>query len=768
MDDPFHDAGDDSEQGGGLRSSIEALLANFRETSSHQDPQASGKDSEEPGPSDQSQSEPEGDSSEEWMPEEKTSEPGAETTPVTEPGPESGPKSRTAGSPVEMIEETMAAFRKAERQAEGPDAGERRAEEQARTEKQSQTEAVRRQGRAERPEETSSSKEDSEREPVPADGPSPEEEPSFEVSPPEEDSSGAESSGGEPGGGEAPGGRAEGEEEDEEMEEAEETISSEDLAPAFRRALSEREGPEPSGLEEGGPGGDSQPPSEPEVRQTSVRPSQGGSEASREALAPSPSGPEASFLWVTDQAEGRPKEASVPVDELSAPRALKADALLLEGGGEAPSRVLRRIRGHPDVQVYLKPVFWRRAPGQESPVAHHVDGTWKREGREALRALREQAVAINDRIGTLMEMGGGGKEGMELRVLRFMATRNHEFAPQRTAENSDGFVYPKLTPLLEQEPESGGGELSQILSMLDERRLLTGEFVMRQHACRNCGCAFLNFEEMCPHCGATELDTDDLVHHFRCAFTGALSEYKKEEGELVCPKCDRRLKQIGVDYDKPSVVHTCQRCHEEFQNPEVQTTCYRCGHTSPPEQQVKRQIKKYEITALGEETAIYGLSDSLLSILERESRVLDYATFQLIIESEAARIERYQRSTSSLLLVRVTELKQLRMELGERSQEVIEEIATAFDNTLRSSDYLSARDESLYLFLLTETDEEGARRAGERLEGNIEGVLSQNLAHPPELDIAVQPLRPGIDLDGLAEQFLASSPSRDSDAVNRR
>jgi hypothetical protein len=423
--------------------------------------------------------------------------------------------------------------------------------------------------------------------------------------------------------------------------EAPESGSAEDLAPAFRRALSERAQSEPGAA---GEVPKEEVPKE-EVPEEEV-PEEGGH--GREGPPPSPAGssrPGASYLWVTDRPSEQQgadlrgeRSGTVSVEQLSGPRAAEAEAFLLRGGGERPYRLLRRIRGHPKASVYLKPVFWRRGEGERSPVSMHVDGEWT--GGEKLDALRERAAEINRRIEAVGEAGEAGEGGVELRVLRFMATRSHPFAPQRTVEVSDGFVYPKLTPLLGRESQGGGGELSRVLSMLDERRLLTGEFVMRQHACRNCSCAFLNFEEMCPHCGSTELDADDLVHHFRCAFTGALSEYKREKGKLVCPKCDRHLKQIGVDYDKPSVVYMCQRCHEEFQNPEVQTTCYRCEHTHPPEQQIEREIKEYEVTALGKETAIYGLSDSLLSILKRESRVLDYATFQLIVESEAARIER--------------------------------------------------------------------------------------------------------------------------------
>lgn len=155
--------------------------------------------------------------------------------------------------------------------------------------------------------------------------------------------------------------------------------------------------------------------------------------------------------------------------------------------------------------------------------------------------------------------------------------------------------------------------------------------------------------------------------------------------------------------------------------------------------------------------------DSLLSILRQESRLLDYASFRIVVEAEAARIERYQRSTSSLLLVRGPELEQRPTALDERYREVAEGIARAFNSTLRSSDFLSARDDSLYLFLLTETDLEEARRAGKQLEEKVEEELPQNSTHINGLDTAAQPLQPGIDLDSHVERFLAA---RHTDGVN--
>ena len=515
-----------------------------------------------------------------------------------------------------------------------------------------------------------------------------------------------------------------------------ESGAAEDLAPAFREALAER-GPS-SGTN-------------------------AGVDVSEGALSLP-----ASFLWVTDQ----PDDAAdaVSVEHLAEPVALGAEAFLLRGGGTRPFQLLQRIRSHPDLAVSLKPVFWRRAEGEQSPVADHVDGTWTPQmDQEALTSLRERAAVINRRLGDLIEVGGGDRTQIELRVLQFLATRPERIAPRRTVENEDGFLYPKLSPLLdrgEQEDDRSREEaLVQILSGLEERGLLSGEIVMRQHACRNCGCAFLNFEEMCPHCGTSSVDVDDLVHHFRCGFTGPVSEFEAEEGRQVCPRCERQLKQIGTDYEKPGISYACRQCHEEFEDPKVQTTCYRCAHTNSPEEQVVRSLKTYEVTALGEETALYGLSESLLSTLERKSRVLDEDPFGLVAEAEAARIERYQRSTSTFLLVRVEGVKKLRKELGEGSQEGIEKIATAFDTLIHASDYLSARDESLYLFLLTETDPEGARRVGERLREEIEGRISPDVAHFLELNTAVHPLRTDVDLDALVEQFLTTE-AREPAMVN--
>ena len=160
-----------------------------------------------------------------------------------------------------------------------------------------------------------------------------------------------------------------------------------------------------------------------------------------------PPRPNPSFLWVTD--DPHDSAAAVGPDSLSGERARDAEAFLLQGEGAEPCRLLRRIRQHSEARVFLKPVFWRRVDGQTSLVADHVDGVWTpQSSADDLRALRERATAINQRIRDVGEAEEGADISAERRVVQFVATRADEFAPRGPTEDGGALLYPKLTPLL--------------------------------------------------------------------------------------------------------------------------------------------------------------------------------------------------------------------------------------------------------------------------------------------------------------------------------
>src|SRR5262249_49631791 len=86
------------------------------------------------------------------------------------------------------------------------------------------------------------------------------------------------------------------------------------------------------------------------------------------------------------------------------------------------------------------------------------------------------------------------------------------------------------------------------------------------HLCKTRRRYNLNFREVCPVCSSPNVEVADLVHHFRCAFVAPSSRFARGS-RLVCPKCDRELKHIGVDYEKPAQSFSCRPCGAAFREP---------------------------------------------------------------------------------------------------------------------------------------------------------------------------------------------------------
>lgn len=467
-------------------------------------------------------------------------------------------------------------------------------------------------------------------------------------------------------------------------------------------------------------------------------------------------------LHETGRANGNAPDTALSVSQLTPKIAQAAAGFQIQGPEPVVHRLLPRLRSRRPLDVYLKPVVWVK-PRAEDPTPRAeraVDGIWETDDapsdeplplRDLPSDLRSLVESINRRIAQIREAGSEEEGSLGLRLLRFMMTRGDTFRPLRTSATKDGFVYPQLEPLL----EGTGRVVIPVLSSLAERGRLNGEFVTKRHACINCRSGFLNFVETCPDCGSAHLEADELVHHFRCAYTGPMWEYEQDDGPLSCPKCDRELHQIGVDYDKPSFVYACQQCANQFQEPTIRTDCYHCGHAAPPEQQIEETIQAYRVTAPGEQAALHGTGASFLSDLRQTTKVLDYSAFRVVLSTEAERVRR-QKYTSSLLVVRLAGIYDVQSEfMRESSQEIIEEIARLFDEAADTSNYLGVHH-SLFFFLLTDTAQDDATAEGRRLQQSVDQMLEGDLDLPLQLQMEAWPVNEDLDLDAVVQEFLSS------------
>ncbi|MET0089340.1 MAG: hypothetical protein ABW068_04835 [Candidatus Thiodiazotropha sp.] len=430
-----------------------------------------------------------------------------------------------------------------------------------------------------------------------------------------------------------------------------------------------------------------------------------------------------------------------------------ADCFLIDTLDPGVARhALNQVRSKLLPSIYLKPlVLIRHQDDLPEELISQADlQITPRQMQEPWPSeLLDGIEAINRRVNRLQEQRLKADTNPALRVIRYLYSRNREVEPRPSIRSRGGYAYPGLGSFFGDSDQS----LWQTLEFLRDQHLVQTRFITRTHQCTSCGCAFLNFKETCPHCQSESLHVDNLVHHFRCGYTAELEDFKQAD-RLVCPKCDHTLRQIGVDYDKPSVMYHCLSCDHRFQEPEIATTCYDCQRTAPPEYQTHRDIEAYKLSMLGESAALFGLDSLFASILERRLQLLPLDLFERFVAVEKARITRYKKSISSLLLFDVKGLEAIYLTLGERTSEVYEELANLFFAMLRTSDLVSSRNESLFLMLLTETSQEDARIVEQRLHQGVSELLEASLGTRPEILSRIHAVDPSLDLTPLLEGFL--------------
>ena len=272
------------------------------------------------------------------------------------------------------------------------------------------------------------------------------------------------------------------------------------------------------------------------------------------------------FLMRDEQDKGPAFMKSVLLSDISKIDRSKVAYLVIDGRNQQQAEsMLRTVRQNSLPALYLLPIvilhnnFSMPDIGSRYADAYHSIDDFNAAVAEGFIT---QFEGVNRWIISVVLDNVSGDSNIALRVLRYMVSRDQSFNPVATAKALSGYVYPQLELLF----EGSDVGLLETLEFLAEQRLVTGDFYTKAHFCSHCECAFLNFEETCPHCQSTNLTIDELVHHFKCAYTGELSEFKQGEA-MICPKCELQLKHIGVDYDKPSIVYRCNQCSHSFQNP---------------------------------------------------------------------------------------------------------------------------------------------------------------------------------------------------------
>ncbi|MGZ3411185.1 MAG: TackOD1 domain-containing metal-binding protein [Xanthobacteraceae bacterium] len=257
-------------------------------------------------------------------------------------------------------------------------------------------------------------------------------------------------------------------------------------------------------------------------------------------------------------------------------------------------------------------------------------------------------------------------------------------------------VFNARYPLTVQYPLVGTGPgIRQHLEFLANQDLLRRRHFTRTHACGKCASARLNIYEACLACGSSNLFEEVLVHHYRCGCQEAESHFV-QGGLLICPKCRRELRHLGVDYGKPGKIVECRACGAVNSEPTVNFICMDCSAVTPADDAAATDWYHYDLTTLGLDSLREGrLPQSEFDpTLEQSPRAYSPREFGLLALQEK-RVARQTSQAFSVARISFLNLEAIRHEYGAQAAEAaFRHAVDAIVKAVRESDFVGIASSS--------------------------------------------------------------------------
>lgn len=302
----------------------------------------------------------------------------------------------------------------------------------------------------------------------------------------------------------------------------------------------------------------------------------------------------------------------------------QADAVILDFQTKKTYNLLKLIRSHHQPFISLIPVVILHNSTQINFEEEEVSGPVKNASDYIIHSIDDIAEtnAIVKELHNTCERfvtNPLSKDLEIINILRFIISR-HRFKNRLDISINSKSVLGYQYPIVEfQHKKDDYKSILRTLERAVELELLLPTYKDTVHLCPNCLSGFHNIKEVCPSCRSANLESETTIHHYVCANISPMSEYVTSSGSLLCPQCDRYLKNIGIDYDKPSYIYHCDECDYQFQDPKMDAFCFHCETTSAVEELKRVKIYNYEVTKKG---MYYSYSGKGVAQAEAESEAI--------------------------------------------------------------------------------------------------------------------------------------------------
>lgn len=429
------------------------------------------------------------------------------------------------------------------------------------------------------------------------------------------------------------------------------------------------------------------------------------------------------------------KSSGVKIDHL-----MGYDGLIIEAHNLLLTRYLiGAIRIHYNPEFYLKPVFLLNLKDKSDPVVNQlVDGVIY--SLEQVKEIAEKTRQIFLKTTQLDYQVPVSYEAQIIKkVLNFMFTRDRSsLSPVAYPLSAIGYSYPEISVNYSNKEEH---QVLNILELAEREGLLSGTFFDRVYLCNGCSSGFLNYREVCPHCDSSNSTSEDLIHHFPCAYIGPLSDFTNEiDHQLYCPKCNKTLRHIGVDYDKPSIIHNCKNCSRTYQDFSVKAKCISCLNDMEVQHLIPRSILTYQLTKKGESAAVNGFLSTSKDFDEVVGTVA-LPVFKTMLQYEIERIKA-GKGKSQLAVLYLKNASQLYSKIGNKNQKtLLNDLIKLIRANVRSLDIIAFGNASTLLFCFNDADEEAVDNLLKKITLIIKKLIRNNFDNfSVEIFIKVKPI----------------------------
>jgi GGDEF domain-containing protein len=309
------------------------------------------------------------------------------------------------------------------------------------------------------------------------------------------------------------------------------------------------------------------------------------------------------------------------------------------------------------------------------------------------------------------------------RLLYYLYLREpHDLVPLCDRNSKHLYRYPEAEALAPESDDAG----SWIASLTRRDMLQKAKLVDRTRHCRTCSSAHLHYLDVCPQCHGMEIRASESVHCFTCGHVAPIEDFSKE-GKLACPKCQTRLRHVGVDYDRPLTKMACGTCHHTFIEADVVVRCLDCGATTEADSLDVREVHTLRLSPTGRSALRAGQLQESFAALDTANYVVPNY-FRLMLDWAIVTQNRHHELKFSLVMIEFTNAAELIEGHGAaRTFLILDELARRLRELMRNTDMSTRTSETLLWIFLPFSS--GAGFAA-RVARMLEEVVPKNGAVP--------------------------------------